>query len=65
MTERPRRGNRNTTIMKSNQYTKLQEYSPEEQTDWTMDYGKFGSKMIQKQHPRNQEKSIDDKMSQG
>ena len=29
MTEKPRRGNRNTTVMKSNQYTKLQEYSPE------------------------------------
>ena len=63
--KRPRRGNRNTAIMKSNQYTKLQEYSPEEQNDWTMDYGIFGSKMIQRQNPKNQEISIEYEMSEG
>ena len=38
---------------------------PEEQKDWTIDYGKFGSKMIQRQNPRNQEISIEYEMSEG
>ena len=65
MTEKPGRRNRNSKIMKSDQYTKLQEYRPEEQKDWTMEYRKFGSKMIQRQNPQNQEKLIEYEMSQG
>ena len=62
MTEKLGRGNRDTVIVKSDQYTKLQKYSPEEQKDWTMEYGKFGSKMIQRQNPQNQEKLIEYEM---
>ena len=66
MTEKPGRRNRDIAIMKSDQYTKLQEYSPEEQKYWTsMEYRKFGSKMIQRQNPQNQEKLIEYEMSQG
>ena len=65
MTKKPGRRNRNNEIMKTNQYTRLQESSPEEPKDWTIEYRKFGSKMIQRQNPQNQEKPIEYEMSQG